>query len=173
MDQLSASLRDYLQTIYIVIEEQGGVRSKDIADRLGVRKSSVTGALQALAEKKLINYSPYRVITLTQRGRALAREEVHRFETLKRFFQHVLSVDEADAEVGAQMTKRNVPHQIVKRLTQFVEFLEACPKEYVQWTKELGYHCPPSFCDKRDNCLLIPIGGKQKSSRRVLTNANP
>ena len=60
--QLSASLEDYLETIFNIISEKGGVRAKDIAEQLEVKAGSVTTALQALAKVGYINYEPYGVV---------------------------------------------------------------------------------------------------------------
>ena len=65
-------------------------RAKDIADRLQVNKSSVTGALRSLSEKVLVNYAPYDIITLTAGGEKLAKDIVRRHETLKDFFVKIL-----------------------------------------------------------------------------------
>ncbi|MFC2074827.1 metal-dependent transcriptional regulator [Bdellovibrionota bacterium] len=154
---LSPSLRDYLETIYEIFSEKGGVRAKDIADRMGVKKSSVTGALRSLSERGLVNYSPYSVITLTNRGRALAREELKRLEALKKFFEKVLSISEDDAERGARETKRNISREMVKRFTQFVEFLEECPRGFFKYNKEHGFHCPPGKCDSEECDSLVGL----------------
>jgi len=50
---LSASLEDYLEAIYHIVREKKAARAKDISKRLGVNRSSVTGALHSLAERKL------------------------------------------------------------------------------------------------------------------------
>ena len=50
---LSASLEDYLEAILNIAGESNTARSKDIAESLGVAKSSVTGALKGLAKKGL------------------------------------------------------------------------------------------------------------------------
>ncbi|MFC1676128.1 metal-dependent transcriptional regulator [Planctomycetota bacterium] len=55
-EQLSASLEDYLEAIFWIIQSKGATRAKDIAAKLSVKASSVTGALQALSEKKYVNY---------------------------------------------------------------------------------------------------------------------
>jgi len=68
-DTLTASLEDYLEAIFQIIAEKQAVRPKDIARRLKVSNASVTGALRSLAEKKLINYAPYDVISLTTDGK--------------------------------------------------------------------------------------------------------
>ena len=50
--KLSASLEDYLEAIFWIAQSKGAARAKDIATKLSVKASSVTGALQALKEKK-------------------------------------------------------------------------------------------------------------------------
>ncbi len=65
---LSASLEDYLEAIFQIVAEKPAARVKDIAKKLNVAGPSVTGALQALTERKLINYAPYELITLTPKA---------------------------------------------------------------------------------------------------------
>ena len=89
--KLSESLEDYLETIFLLIREQAVARSRDIAARLNVNKSSVTGALQALAERALVNYEPYGYVTLTPAGAAAAQKVLHRHEVLRDFLVNVLS----------------------------------------------------------------------------------
>ena len=67
-EELTSSLEDYLETIYLIISEKEAVRPKDIAKRMNVSNASVTGALKTLANKGMINYAPYDVITLTNEG---------------------------------------------------------------------------------------------------------
>ena len=75
-DKLSASLEDYLEAIYNLAAEFNVVRSKNIAELLGVSKSSVTGAMRVLKKRGLANYKPYDCITLTESGQAAAVEPV-------------------------------------------------------------------------------------------------
>ncbi len=84
--KLSASLEDYLEAIFWIAESKGAARAKDIAERLCVKASSVTGALQALKEKKYVNYAPYDVITLTSKGMEVAKKVVRRHQILSDFF---------------------------------------------------------------------------------------
>ncbi len=87
---LSASLEDYLEAIFNLAGESREARSKDIAEALGVARSSVTGALQILKERGLANYEPYGCITLTRQGQTAAREVVRKHDVLKAFFTDVL-----------------------------------------------------------------------------------
>lgn len=127
MQDLSASLEDYLEAIFHIEDSKQAVRAKDIADRMRVRGSSVTGALNQLARRDLVNYSPYELVTLTRKGRQAALDVVRRHEALKDFLTGVLGVEEPMAEECACRMEHSVPKQILDRLAGFVEFLASCP----------------------------------------------
>jgi DtxR family Mn-dependent transcriptional regulator len=71
---LSENLEDYLETILSLEKTNKVARVKDIAEKMGVLRGSVTGALKSLVEKGFINYEPYSYITLTKKGAAIARD---------------------------------------------------------------------------------------------------
>ena len=99
--ELSASLEDYLEAIHNLSAKTGAVRSKDIADNLGVARASVTGALRLLKDKGLANYEPYGPVTLTESGQKIASEVAAKHRVLKAFFVNVLGVNRQDAQRGA------------------------------------------------------------------------
>lgn len=153
-EKLTASLEDYLETIFRVIEEKEAVRPKDIARRMKVSNASVTGALRTLAEKGLINYVPYDVITFTPAGKAAARDVARRHEVLRDFFVRVLAVDEADADEGACRMEHSIPKSILDRLVQFAEFVEVCPRGGADWISGFGHYCRTGAArEKCDHCL--------------------
>ncbi|MDH3955606.1 MAG: metal-dependent transcriptional regulator, partial [Desulfobacteraceae bacterium] len=90
---LSESLEDYLEIILDLEKSNKVARAKDIAEKMGVLRGSVTGALKNLAQKGLINYEPYSFITLTQKGSAIAKEITRRHNVIKAFLQNVLLLD--------------------------------------------------------------------------------
>ncbi len=118
---LSESLEDYLEAIYHIVGQKGAARAKDIADRLGVTNASVTGALHSLAEKELINYVPYDVITLTSGGEEIARAVVERHEMLFDFFRNVLHVDEGVAQECACRMEHAMPDSVRVSFADFIE----------------------------------------------------
>ena len=126
--QLSASLEDYIETIYHIITEKQVARGKDISARLSVSGASVTEALRALSRRGLINYAPYEVITLTEEGRIVAEDVIHRHTSLKQFFIDVLAIDEPLAEEGACKIEHTAPPEIIDRMVEFIKFLEVCPR---------------------------------------------
>ena len=153
-ETLSASMEDYLEVIFHVINEKQAVRPKDIAKRLKVSNASVTGALRTLTEKKLIHYAPYDVITLTDRGRAAAKDVVRRHEVLRDFFVKVLAVDAAIADEAACRMEHSIPKIILERFIQFADFIDLCPRAGSQWIAGFGYHCDyGSVQDHCDDCI--------------------
>jgi DtxR family Mn-dependent transcriptional regulator len=149
-DTLTASLEDYLEAIFHIIAEKEAVKPKDIAKRLEVSNSSVTGALRSLADKALINYAPYDVISLTPAGKTAAKDVVRRHEVLRDFFVKVLAVEEGDADKAACRMEHSIPKVILERFIRFAEFIEVCPRGGAKWIAGFGYHCDQG--DTQENC---------------------
>jgi DtxR family Mn-dependent transcriptional regulator len=149
-ETLTASLEDYLEAIFHIIAEKEAVRPKDIAKRLDVSNASVTGALRALADRELIRYSPYDVITLTSEGKTAAKDVIRRHEVLRDFFCKVLSVEESEADTAACQMEHSIPKIILERFIQFVEFVEVCPRGGAKWIAGFGYFCDHN--NTKGNC---------------------
>ncbi len=154
--ELSASLEDYLETIFIIAEQKGAARPKDIADRLNVRAASVTGALKTLAEKELVNYAPYDVVTLTAAGKRIAKKIAGKHEALLRFFSNVLDIPREEADDFACKMEHIIPDPVMERFVQFAEFVEKCPNSGANWREDShAYFCKIRGTDPQcENCNL-------------------
>lgn len=133
---LSASLEDYLEAIYHIVERKQAARAKDISDRLSVNSSSVTGALRALSDRDLVNYAPYDIVTLTAEGEKVAKGIVRRHQALHDFFIKVLRIEEPDAQDAACKMEHALPQYVVERLRRFVAFFEHAPVSAQDWMEE-------------------------------------
>ena len=140
-NEITASMEDYLETIFQIIREKSAVRAKDIAKRMKVGRSSVTGALHALADRELINYAPYDVITLTDRGQRVAEDVVRRHEVLRDFFVKVLAVDVEEADSTACRMEHAISETVLERFVEFIEHVERCPEGGLNWVEGKGYRC--------------------------------
>lgn len=175
-NSLTASLEDYLEAIFQIIEEKQAVKPKDIARRLNVGNSSVTGGLQALAKKNLINYAPYEVITLTPSGKTAAKDIIRRHEVLSDFFTKVLAVDEVEADKAACQMEHSITREILERFVEFVEFVEICPRGGEKWITGFSHHCARGndleTCEKCiTNTLEDVQKRKQKGGKDTMRNA--
>ena len=96
-------MESYLDAILELSETENSVRLKDIADRIGVTKSTANAAMAALAENNLIRHEYYGQIQLTDSGRKVALKIAKKHKIIKRFFSEILKIDPdiADSEACA------------------------------------------------------------------------
>ncbi|NQU38797.1 MAG: metal-dependent transcriptional regulator [Lentisphaerae bacterium] len=137
--QLSASLEDYLEAIYVIIQDKDVARPKDVAQHLDVAASSVTNALQGLVKRGLVNHAPYDSIALTERGEELAVGVLHRHQVLTRFFTDVLSVDADAAARCACKMEHAVCDVVLNRLVDYAKFVKHSRPAGVRWVEGTGF----------------------------------
>ncbi len=147
---LSESLEDYLEAIYHIVSAKQAARVTDISKRMKVNPSSVTGALRSLAEKGMVNYAPYDLITLTPEGAVVAKRVAHRHEVLRDFLTKVLAVDDELANKAACGMEHHIGREVLERLGYLARFIEAGAKaDGKQW---LGRFL--EFCGEQDRQVL-------------------
>jgi len=139
--QLSASLEDYLEAIYNLASADGSVRSKDIAEKLGVARASVTGALRALKERDLAHYQPYGTVSLTKAGKSVAAEVAVKHRVLKSFFVDVLGVELDAAQEAACRAEHALGSGIIGKLLCFVQFVDEVQVNGRDFTGEFRQYC--------------------------------
>jgi len=123
--KLSASLEDYLEAIFNLADDAGGARSRDIAQTLGVARSSVAGVLRLLRERGLANHEPYGAVRLTRRGQDIAREVVRKHDILTSFFVDVLGVEREAGQRAACQAEHALGPEIIGRLVNFIDYVAA------------------------------------------------
>ena len=82
---LYESGEDYLEQILMLLERKGHARSVDIAAGLNVSKPSVSVAMKKLRENGYINMSSDNMISLTDKGYAIARKIYNRHQVLTKY----------------------------------------------------------------------------------------
>ena len=125
MEKLSVSLEDYIEEIYSQVLKNGNAKVTDIAKSLNVRKASVTGALNVLAEKKLINYAPYSPITLTVKGEKIAKSVLEKHEKIAEFFTEILGLDNKEAVEIACKMEHIVTEKVFENMTKLTDFVKS------------------------------------------------
>jgi DtxR family Mn-dependent transcriptional regulator len=167
-------MEDYLEAIHELCGREGVARVRDIAGMVGVALSTVSCALRSLSAMKLVNYQPYETVTLTRRGRDIARRISGRHRVLRSFLREVLNVSEKTADEDACRLEHGVSRETVKRLVSFMEFLSLCPRTGEEWIKEFHYFCRYHEAGREclacvNDCLrqLKRVGGKSRGENEV------
>ena len=140
-EDLSDSLENYLEVILELEKTHKVARAKEIADRLDIQRGSVTGGLKALAEKGYINYKPYSYITLTPKGKTVAKDITHRHGVIKEFLLKVLQIDPAVAEDTACKMEHAIDAATIERLVCFIEYIFTCPRAGEAWIQSFLNYC--------------------------------
>jgi DtxR family Mn-dependent transcriptional regulator len=151
---LSESLEDYLEVIADLAESGGKVRSSNIADRLNVKRPSVTSALRQLSEKGLIKYRPYLPISLTAKGARQAHSVQRRHGVMHDFLTRILGVQNQKAEEIACRLEHAMDKDITDRLIRFIKYIDTCPKLGDDWLAGFQAQCHETEDDQACQACL-------------------
>ncbi|MDR2399987.1 MAG: metal-dependent transcriptional regulator [Endomicrobium sp.] len=126
LNNLSASLENYLETIAIVKREKKYARIGAIAKALNVKSSSVNIAMKLLVENNLVVHEKYGHVDLTPQGEALALEVKEKHNILYNFLSKLLFVNDEIADQEAC----EIEHSISIETVHKIERLHLLLKKY-------------------------------------------
>ena len=118
------SSEDYLETILVLSQRKPVVRSIDIVEELGYKKSSISVAMKNLRERNHIEMSKEGFITLTPSGRQIAEMIYDRHQCLTKWLT-ALGVNPAVAAEDACQMEHVISQEsfeaIKKHIAQVIE----------------------------------------------------
>ena len=109
--QIHQSAEDYLETILMLTQRMGRVRSIDVVNELGFTKASVSIAMKKLRENGEGN------LTLLEPGREIAERIYGRHRLLTHFFMQ-LGVDEKTAAEDACKAEHILSEQTLEKIRE-------------------------------------------------------
>ena len=112
---------DYLETILILQNTNGFVRSVDIAKKLGFSKPSVSRAMAILEKDGYIEFGLANMIVLTEKGQQKANDVYARHQLLTKFFVKITGVDEKQVEKNACRVEHDLDAQIIEGIQKWME----------------------------------------------------
>lgn len=118
--QLHESAEDYLESILMLKERKGAVRSIDIAGELEVTKPSVSVAMKKLRENGYIEVDAEGFITLTPTGQEVASHIYSRHKLLTQFFIR-LGVSEETAAADACKVEHDLSDETFEKILQHAQ----------------------------------------------------
>ena len=80
--QIKESAENYLETIFVLSQKNGTVRSIDIANEMGFTKASISIAMKRLREDEYIIVENDGAIYLTDKGNAIATKVYERHQLI-------------------------------------------------------------------------------------------
>ena len=113
---LTRSEEDHLKAVYSLLQEVDNAQTKDIAQRLSTKASSVTDMLKKLAEKGLLKHQPYHGVKLTAKGRGHALQLVRRHRLWETFLVQQLGFGWDEVHEVAEQLEHVASTKLIDRL---------------------------------------------------------
>ena len=161
-------MEDYLEAIFQIAADRKVARVKEIAEALGVRMASVTGAIRTLSEKGLVDHDKRGYVDLTQQGMELARRIVRRHEVITSFLVDVLGLERDMAEGIACKMEHSVGKVVTDRLVRFAEFLQTCPRVGSGWLSKFHEVCDQGIEPERCEACIQECKADLAKSRATV-----
>lgn len=117
---VNESAENYLETILILSKSKPVVRSVDIAEELGFKKSSVSVAMKNLREKNHITVTKEGFIYLTESGREIAEMIYERHELLSEWLIR-LGVDPKTATEDACRIEHVISKESFEAIKKYIK----------------------------------------------------
>lgn len=116
--QIHQSAEDYLETILMLTQRMGKVRSIDVVNELGYTKASVSIAMKKLRENGYIAVDGEGNLTLLEPGREIAERIYGRHRLLTHFFIQ-LGVDKDIAAEDACKAEHILSEQTLEKIREY------------------------------------------------------
>ena len=117
---MTQSLEDYLEAIFVLIDDGRPAQVRDVARMLSVKMPSVVKALHELKNLELVTQKPYAPIELTVKGRRLA-SMVRSRHTLLRAFLVKLGVSRKTADRDACLMEHILSAETIDKIRTYTE----------------------------------------------------
>lgn len=119
-DHATETAEDYVEAVAQLESEHGECRGADLARRFEVSHVTVTKTIARLKEEGLVDTRPYGPITLTARGRRLARESQERHELVLEFLL-AIGVSEQAARIDAEGIEHHVSNETLNCFRKWIK----------------------------------------------------
>jgi DtxR family Mn-dependent transcriptional regulator len=109
----SEAIEDYAKAIYALAQDRPGpVLNGEVAERLGVAPGTATAMLKKLGELGLVEYLPYRGVTLTPAGEKLALEVIRHHRLIEAYLSEALGMPDDMVHAEAEVLEHHISEEL-------------------------------------------------------------
>jgi DtxR family Mn-dependent transcriptional regulator len=106
----SLAEENYLKALYNLEDDDGNVSPTDLSKRLDIKLSSVNSMMKKLQEKGLVNYSSYKPLSLSEKGKEVASQIIRKHRLTEMFLVEKMGFGwEEVHEIAEQIEHINSP----------------------------------------------------------------
>jgi DtxR family Mn-dependent transcriptional regulator len=121
------TIEEYLESIGALEERESPVSTSSIAQSMGLTMASVSEMLRRLADKELVEYTPYGGANLTEEGRQRFLRLTRRHRLWEVFLHRHLGIGWEDVYQDACSLEHSTSDIVEDKLAEFLENPEVCP----------------------------------------------
>jgi len=136
---LSRKAEDYLEAVYVISQEKGHVRIRDICKELGTKPPSVVEMVKKLNDRGYLIYKKNEGLYLTAEGEEIGRVIKDRHDTIFAFLKFI-GVPEQIADEDACVIEHELHPKTVEQIKSLVSFIETAP-DHPQWLDHFAIYC--------------------------------
>jgi len=118
--EIKESAENYLETILVLSNKNGSVRSIDIANEMNFTKASISVAMKRLRESKYISVDTDGSITLTEKGKKIAEMVYERHQLIAKLLI-ALGVDEETAYKDSCKIEHDLSQESFEKIKEYYE----------------------------------------------------
>ena len=137
---LTESLEKYLLAVYEIIKINKAARVKDVSNYLKIGGPATSEAIKTLASRGFINYVPYGIITITNKGIEKIEQKLYRHDTISKFLEKVLIVSKEQIEFNANAIEYSMTDEVLDKFVKFLTFMEKCSCKEPKWVNSYKYY---------------------------------
>jgi DtxR family Mn-dependent transcriptional regulator len=109
----SEAIEDYAKAIYALSQQRRGpVLNGEVAQRLSVTPATATSMLKKLGEMGLVDYLPYKGVTLTPAGEKVALEVIRHHRLIEAYLSEALGMPEDRVHEEAEVLEHYISEEL-------------------------------------------------------------
>jgi DtxR family Mn-dependent transcriptional regulator len=117
VEDLSPVAQDYLKVIWSAVEwGEPPITTKGLAARFATTQANVSDTMRRLQTRGLVDYQPYRPVTLTATGERLAVQMVRRHRLIETFLTEVVGYAWDEVHDEAERLEHAVSETLLQRI---------------------------------------------------------
>jgi DtxR family Mn-dependent transcriptional regulator len=125
--ELSKSERELLKAIYRHTRDSDEAHTSVLAATLQLSPGTVTGSVKRLADRGLVDHTPYKGVRFTSSGRRAAVAAIRRHRIVERFLADMLGYAWNEADALAHTFEHDLPAEVEERLYVALNRPTTCP----------------------------------------------
>jgi DtxR family Mn-dependent transcriptional regulator len=113
MSKSTEAMEDYAKAIYALSQlREGPVLNGEVAERLGVTPATATSMLKRLGGLGLVDYQPYKGVTLTPAGEKVALEVIRHHRLIESYLSEALGMPDDRVHEEAEVLEHYISEDL-------------------------------------------------------------